>query len=89
MGVKMKIFIFTSKQGNQTDGEYDFVATQWTNALRMAMVFEQIHNKGAFNENYKIKFNINRDSVRTVIIRPGFINIRDRSYNRRMAELLR
>ena len=87
--MEMRIFTFTSKQGNQTDGEYDFVADQWTNALGMAMVFEQIHNKGAFNKNYKIKFNTNRDSIRSIIIRPGFINIRDRSYNRRMAELLR
>jgi hypothetical protein len=78
---KMKIFTFTSKQGNYTDGEYDFMANQWTEALKMAINFEKIHNKGASNENYKVKFDINRSSVRVVTVKPGFINIRGRKYH--------
>ena len=86
---KMKIFTFISGEGNYCDGEYDFMAGQWTEALKMAMSFERIHNKGASNENYKVKLDINRNSVRVVTIRPGFINIRGRKYSKKFTELLR
>ena len=52
------------------------------------MNFERIHNKGASNENYKVKFDINRDSVRVTTVRPGFVNIRGRGYNEKFIKLL-
>lgn len=84
----MKIYTFRSIRGNYCSGEYDFIAEQWTEALKIAMNFERIHNKGASNENYKVKFDINRDSVRVTTVRPGFVNIRGRGYNEKFIKLL-
>lgn len=90
----MKIFTFTSIKGNYCDGEYDFMADRWAEAFKMAINFEEIHNKGASNENYKIEFDINRNlhshsnSVRVTIVKPGFINIRGRKYNEKFIKLL-
>lgn len=75
----MKIFTFTSEKLNYSDGEYDFVAEQWLDALEMATKFEMNANKEiANNDNYTIKFNLNMNSVKIVSVKPGFINIRRR-----------
>ena len=44
----------------------------------MVTNFEKEFNTGK-NDNYTIKFNLNRRLVRKVAINPGFINIRGRS----------
>ena len=79
----MKIFTFTNKNHNYAEGEYDFVAEQWINALKMAINFEETFNKKTTNNNYTIKLNLSRNSVRVVEIRPGFIDIRGRNFTNR------
>ena len=83
----MKIYTFTSKTGGRIDGEYDFVADGYQEAVRMAFLFENEHNEAADNDfekvkghdkgNYFLRFDL---KARSNEINPGYIDIRDRNW---------
>ena len=76
MKKKLKIYSFLSPGRNYAHGQYDFIAGDIRDAIKMAREFQNEKNEGK-NRNYTIEFDL--APFKITKMEEGFLNISGRS----------